>query len=75
MAELSGARSPIEGSDCLFDSFYSLYSCRAADEPELQVDCEKEKELIDQLYEAADYSLPYFTMPQRETRFYQSVHK
>jgi hypothetical protein len=58
-ADLSGAKSPIEGSDRLFDSFYSLQSRLATDEPELQVDCEKAKELIDQLYEAANYSLPF----------------
>jgi hypothetical protein len=57
-AYLSGAKSPVEGSDCIFDSFYSLQSPLATDEQELQVDCEKAKELIDQLYEAANYSLP-----------------
>jgi SAM-dependent methyltransferase len=66
-AYLSSAKSPIEGSDYLFDSFYSLHSRLAADEPELQVDCENEKELIDQLYEAANYTFPYFTMPHYYT--------
>ncbi|HUI19728.1 MAG TPA: class I SAM-dependent methyltransferase [Methylocella sp.] len=63
-ASLGGIPSSTEGSDFLFESFYSLCDRLARDEEDFQVECENERSMIAKLYQASKTSISYCLMPQ-----------